>query len=213
IEKEIHKRTSRAVEPQRAIMDFYLAVIKYINNENIGSSMFNALINNADAGTLKELQTISRKLAAHTSGPLQSALTVFDFGMLDGFCFNNIFDDDDYDDDNFNDDDDDDDYDYDDDDFNNIFNMMNPDSGSDFDFDENDIFNVDSLLKIAEHMVQSFGLKGAPDGIIKELRNAARSDFKVREEFDMICNMLKRIKNKELSREVKILFLGKAAKK
>jgi len=199
IEKEIHKRTSRAVEPQRAIMDFYLAVIKYINNENIGSSMFNALINNADAGTLKELQTISRKLAAHTSGPLQSALAVFNFDMLDGFCFNNIFDDDDYDDD-------------DDDDFDNIFNMLNPDFG--FDFDENDMLPAaDMALKSAELLVQSLGIKGAPNGIIKELRNAMRSDFKIRKEFDAICNILKLIKDEEISREVKILFLGKAAKK
>ncbi|MBL0716870.1 MAG: hypothetical protein JJV89_02365, partial [Desulfosarcina sp.] len=34
MEKEIHKRSSKAIEPQRAIMDFYLAVIKYINGED-----------------------------------------------------------------------------------------------------------------------------------------------------------------------------------
>ncbi|MCD6185079.1 MAG: hypothetical protein J7K84_04715, partial [Deltaproteobacteria bacterium] len=202
IEKEIHRRNSKAIEPQKAIMDFYLAVIKYIQGEEITSSRFDTIIDNADMKTLQEVQAVSRKLAGHTSGALQAALATFNFNVLNEYS-HKMFDD--YDDyyDNDYDDDDDDDYDT-------FLNLPNMDF--DFDFNKSGILSDEMFLQKAEHFVQSLHFNALPDEMIKMLRNSIRSNHKGQKSLDVICNAIKRVKNKEISREVKIFFLGTGTK-
>ena len=199
ITKEIHKRSPQFSPSQDIIMDFYLAVIKYINGDNVDATLFKTIIDNADTSTLKELQIVSRGLAPHTSGPLQSALSVFDFDVLDSSGFGEIVDNDFF-------------YDDDDDEFANNF-FPNNWNLHDLDFDNFDMNEEEMVITVGKMFLENMGLMGAPDSVIKELRAMLRSQPGDRKQLDSIADKLKKMKKKNIPREVELFFVGKVTKK
>ncbi|MCU0615128.1 MAG: hypothetical protein MUD09_08635, partial [Desulfobacterales bacterium] len=80
---QLQNRIKNVTGLKSKVFEFYLTVIRYMNNEIKGSAPFSDLVTGASASEHRQLIDASRRLALHACGILQMALQKFDFGILD----------------------------------------------------------------------------------------------------------------------------------
>jgi len=206
IKKEIQRRIKKATSNQRLVLNFYLVAIRHITGEIIDFDLFNDLIDQTEGPVKEELRTISRRLSKHAAGPLKDALERFDFDMFGGGYFDDDLFDDDYED-------------YDDD----IFPVESLGEGLETFFEMLDILRSDPDLMDTgveegilekwveglESFVDGSGFRGAPDYVIKSIRQLIRSNPESRLELDMLSKLIDPKKFPQLSHEARIFLYGK----
>ena len=205
--EDIVRRKKRADAESRVLFRFYGLVIRHLLGELVNNSdAFAELLEEAQESQMESLRAAGRRLAPYASGPLQKALEMFDFDLLDVPSFDSLFPGMNMFDDEFPD-------------YNNrsnffdLLNMLESDDFDDSDDDDKDspLFMGDfteDIARNAEKMIDELGLRGAPSFIIQQLRRVARKNSDTKKIFDeMLADVGGDIK-RELSREAKVFLFG-----
>jgi len=132
-------------------------------------------------------------MVRHTTGDMKQALDQFNFSILDQFDFDGFDpDDEDWNDDDWDEDEEEEEEDDDDDD-------------DDFDITE----RMNEMISMMEMLVDTAGLRGQPQRIVRKLRKEMQSDRKINKDFNEICQMVKTVTPQNMSREVQILLFDR----
>jgi len=210
---EIKRRIKNAGGRVKVLLEFYQLVIRHLTEELfMDLKAFQKVKDKTSESDLEPLRAASRRLAKHASGPLKLALESFDFTMPvpsfgpmgDMTMPYDLFDDDFFmdDDDNFFMDDDEE---YaDPEDFAEFLEVMKQNPG---------VFKsqLDTIIRALEHFIDSMGLRGAPDFLIKELKKTIRKESPdMANTFSTLASLLDKKRLKALSSEARIFLFGKA---
>ncbi|MBW2737440.1 MAG: hypothetical protein JRE64_01045 [Deltaproteobacteria bacterium] len=205
---EIKRRIKKARGKIKVLLEFYQLVIRHLT-ENLFMDLkaFQKIKDKTPKSDQELLRAAARRLAKHASGQLKSALESFNFTMPapsfgpmgDMASPFDLFDDDFFMDD-------DDEYDEQDDleDFAEFMETMKQNPS---------VFKsqLDTIIKALEHFIDSMGLRGAPDSLIKELIKTMRKESPdMANTFSTLASLLDKKRLKALSREARIFLFGKA---
>ncbi|MEA1901365.1 MAG: hypothetical protein U9N47_11520, partial [Thermodesulfobacteriota bacterium] len=202
---EIKRRIKNAGGRVKVLLEFYQVVIRHLTEELfMDLKAFQKVKDKTSESDLEPLRAASRQLAKHASGPLKPALESFDFTMPvpsfgpmgDMTMPYDLFDDDFFMDD-------DEEY-ADPEDFAEFLEVMKQNPG---------VFKsqLDTIIRALEHFIDSMGLRGAPDFLIKELKKTIRKESPdMANTFSTLASLLDKKRLKALSSEARIFLFGKA---
>jgi len=202
---EIKRRIKNAGGRVKVLLEFYQLVIRHLTEELfMDLKAFQKVKDKTSESDLEPLRAASRRLAKHASGPLKLALESFDFTMPvpsfgpmgDMTMPYDLFDDDCFMDD-------DEEY-ADPEDFAEFLEIMKQNPG---------VFKsqLDTIIRALEHFIDSMGLRGAPDFLIKELKKTIRKESPdMANTFSTLASLLDKKRLKALSSEARIFLFGKA---
>ncbi len=228
LRKDIRSRLKSAKPDHQLLLSFVLLVIDSISGKkDVDSEDFKEITDNAKGQLSETLRMLARRLAPHAEGHLKKALELFDFSLLDASPFGGFpplpFDDDfdpfDLFDDLgvFDDLDEEDEFQDDmtgvyDERFGDILNRLRMgEVGPGLFLPEAEKKRLlREFTAIFEDFIDSIGLRGMPESLIKKLRGLIREQEGMRHDFDFVARLLEENRMlRKLSREARIILYGK----
>ena len=193
---ELKKRLKKKSQPHRLQMRFFLITIGHISGISYDLSPYLTLLQNADAETMRILETLSQKLSRHATGKIKIALEHFNFKEID-MGTPDLYDDDGVDDDRDDDEDIDSEF---VDDLDAVFNSIDTKTKAK---------EIKKLRSYIESLIDKLDLRGASKGQILFVRKSLLMDKKSMQIFGMMDKFIDITGRDGLSREANILFPDK----
>jgi tetratricopeptide (TPR) repeat protein len=193
MEIELKKRLKARNQTYAVQMNFLLEILTHVTGQRHGSHGIKMIVDGCDDRLIGELKLLAKNMVRHTTGDMKQALDQFNFSILDQFDFDGFDpDDEDWNDDDWDEDEEEEEEDDDDDD-------------DDFDITE----RMNEMISMMEMLVDTAGLRGQPQRIVRKLRKEMQSDRKINKDFNEICQMVKTVTPQNMSREVQILLFDR----
>ena len=187
------RKAGQAGQGGSPLAGFCLEVVLQLEGWSRGPDRFEELVAGADAGELAALRAAARQLARHAEEPLHTALSQFDFELLEAPA--SLFKEDDFEAD-----------------FGDLSLpdwLWEEDDGDDDDDDDDDEeVDLASVLETFEEVIDQGGMRGAPVTAIRDLAGSLRSDPQTREMLQALA-AISEPERDSLSRELQILLFSR----